>query len=55
MYFDEAIQNLDIKKLKWESNLYRLRVWKYRIIFEKHEDKLVILVINIWARGDIYK
>ena len=46
-YFDIAIKSLDIKKLKWYENRYRLRVWKYRILFEKYEDKLIILVIDI--------
>ena len=50
-----AITNLDIKKLKWYENRYRLRVGKYRILFEKYEDKLVILVVDVWSRGDIYK
>ena len=47
--------DLDIKKLQWYENRYRLRVGKYRILFEKYEDKLIILVIDIWSRGDIYK
>lgn len=49
------LDNLDIKKLKWYENRYRLRVWKYRILFEKYEDKLIILVIDIWSRWDVYK
>ena len=53
--FDIALKMLDIKKLKWYENRYRLRVWKYRILFEKYEDKLVILVIDIWSRWDVYK
>ena len=53
--FDVALKILDIKKLKWFSNRYRLRVWKYRILFEKYDDKLVILVIDIWSRWNIYK
>ena len=54
-YFDDVFDTLDIKKLKWYENRYRLRVGKYRILFEKYEDKLVILVIDVWSRGDIYK
>ena len=53
--FDIALKMLDIKKLKWYENRYRLRVWKYRILFEKYEDKLIILVIDIWSRWDVYK
>ncbi len=49
------LETLDIKKLKWYENRYRLRVWKYRILFEKYEDKLIILVIDIWSRWDVYK
>ena len=48
--FDIVIKTLDIKKLKWSKNRYRLRIWKYRVLFEKYEDKLIILVINIWSR-----
>ena len=49
------ITSLDLKKLKWNKNLRRLRVWKYRILFEKYDDKLIILVIDIGSRGDVYK
>ena len=35
--------------------IYRLRLWKYRILFEKSEDKLIILVIDVGSRWDIYK
>ena len=53
--FYTAVKELDIKKLKWNKNLRRLRVWKYRILFEKYDDKLIILVIDIGSRGDVYK
>ena len=46
---------LDIKKLQWEENLYRLRIGKYRVIFEKQDKKLIIFVIDIGSRWDIYK
>ena len=49
----EKVNN--IKKLKWFENRYRLRIWKYRVLFEKYENKLVILVIDIWSRWDVYK
>jgi len=45
----------DIKKLqgKKKLSLYRLRVGKYRIIFELGADEIVITKID--SRGDIYK
>jgi len=46
--------DLDIDKLKGESG-YRLRVGKYRIVYTRHEDQLIIEVIKIRSRGDVYK
>ena len=46
--------NLDIKKIKW-SNSYRLRIWKYRFIYEIIENKLIITFIDWDSRWDIYK
>ena len=46
--------NLDIDKLKGELG-YRLRVGQYRIIYTRHDDELIIEVVKIRPRGDIYK
>ncbi len=46
--------NLDVDKLKGESG-YRLRVGQYRIIYTRHKDRLIIEVVKIRPRGDIYK
>jgi len=45
----------DIKKMQSYSNKYRLRVGKYRIIFEWIENKIIIDVTDADSRGDIYK
>lgn len=45
----------DIKKLKGHSDLLRLRVGDYRIIYTVDNGEYVILVIDIGNRGDIYK
>lgn len=45
----------DIKKLKGYANLLRLRVGDYRIIYTVDNGKLIIFVIDIDNRGEIYK
>ena len=44
---------LDVKKMIWKDNLYRIRKWKIRIIFKKEGNKWVLLDINY--RDKIYK
>ena len=46
--------NLDVDKIKGKSG-YRLRVGQYRIIYTRHRDELIIEVVKIRSRGDIYK
>lgn len=47
-------KDLDLKRLISRVG-WRLRVGRYRVIFERRKDQLVILVIRIRARGDVYK
>lgn len=53
-----AIENLpdgeDIKRLKGHPDLLRLRVGDYRIIYTVDNGQLVIYVIDIGNRGQIY-
>jgi len=45
----------NIKTLKRKyKGLKRLRVGKYRVIFEERENELIILIIRIAHRGEIY-
>lgn len=44
----------DIKKLKGYSDLLRLRVGEYRIIYTIDNGECVILVIDAGNRGQIY-
>ncbi len=43
------------KKLRGEVNLYRIRVGDYRIVYEIEDDRLIILVLKIAHRKDIYQ
>ncbi len=45
----------DIKKLKGHDDLLRLRVGNYRIIYTVDNGKLIVYVIDIDNRGEIYK
>ena len=47
--------NSRCKKLTGYGNYYRLRVGKYRIVFELHQEKLIILLLAIAHRKDIYR
>jgi mRNA interferase RelE/StbE len=46
--------NLDVDKLRGESG-YRLRVGQYRVIYTLNKSQLIIEVVRIRPRGDIYK
>ena len=43
------------KKLVGFPDLYRLRVGDWRIIYTLKNDKLIVLVIRVAPRGDVYK
>lgn len=45
-------KELDCKKLQGFQTLYRVRIGKWRIIFEKQKKQGIILDIN--TRGDVY-
>ena len=51
---DPVDQTLNIDSLKGGEG-FRLRVGQYRIIYTRQEDHLIIEVIKIRPRGDIYK
>jgi len=46
---------LDIKKLHGRKNEWRLRVGNYRVIYEILRAEILIDIIKIEPRGDIYK
>jgi mRNA interferase RelE/StbE len=39
----------------FKEKIYRIRFGQFRLIYEVKEDELVILVLKIGSRGDVYK
>jgi mRNA interferase RelE/StbE len=44
-----------IKKLSGEEDLYRLRVGDYRILYQVQEKRLIVLVVGVGHRSEIYR
>jgi mRNA interferase RelE/StbE len=44
-----------MKKLAGEINLYRIRVGDYRIIYQIENKQLVVLIVAIGHRRDVYR
>lgn len=45
----------DMKKIRGDDNLYRIRSGNHRILYRIFEKKLCVLIIDIDHRKDIYK
>jgi mRNA interferase RelE/StbE len=43
------------RKLEGYHDLYRLRVGDWRIIYQVDKDQLLILVLEVGSRGEIYR
>lgn len=53
---NENVKKYDIKRYHCSNNYtYRLRIGNNRALFEVHQDKIVVIVLDIGSRGDIYK
>lgn len=46
---------LDIKKLKDAESLYRVRFGNYRMVYEVHSKVLLIVIIKIGHRREVYR
>ena len=51
----ESPPNPDTTKMKGNNPFHKVRVGDYRIVYEIQEDVLVILVVKIGHRKDIYR
>ncbi|MFB6979674.1 type II toxin-antitoxin system RelE family toxin [Streptomyces scopuliridis] len=52
---DPYREDADIKRLTGPSGLYRLRVGNYRIAYQIDDGELLILVVKIGDRRDVYR
>lgn len=51
---DPDDRSLDVDVLKG-GQAFRLRVGKYRVLYTRQDDVLIIEVVKVRARGDVYK
>ena len=51
---DEPYPN-GVKKFSGYENYFRIRVGDWRIIYAVEDERLIILVLEIGARGGVYK
>jgi mRNA interferase RelE/StbE len=51
----EELPNPETTKMKGDNPFHRIRVGDYRIVFEIQIEVLVILIVKIGHRKDIYK
>lgn len=46
---------LNIKKIKGEESLYRIRIGDYRLVYEVQTAVLLVIVIKIGHRREVYR
>ena len=44
-----------VVKLVGDDNLWRLRIGDYRVVYEIHDARLVVLVLRVAHRKDVYR
>ncbi|WP_404815435.1 type II toxin-antitoxin system RelE/ParE family toxin [Streptomyces thermolineatus] len=52
---DPYRQDADVRKLTGPSGLYRLRVGSYRVAYQVNDGELVVLVVKVGDRRDVYR
>lgn len=55
---DELGQNLpepNTTKMKGNNSFHKIRTGDYRIIYEIHDGRVVILIVKVGHRKDVYK
>jgi mRNA interferase RelE/StbE len=54
-FLAKSLPSPDITKMKGNNPFHKVRVGDYRIIYEVQEDVLLILIVKIGHRKDIYR
>lgn len=49
------LPDLNTTKMKGDNPFHRIRSGDYRIIYEIHNDRVVVLIVTIGHRKDVYK
>ena len=44
-----------VVKLAGGENLWRIRIGDYRVVYEVHDDRLIVLVLRVAHRKDVYR
>ena len=44
-----------VVKLAGADNLWRIRIGDYRVVYEIHDDRLIVLVLRVAHRKDVYR
>jgi mRNA interferase RelE/StbE len=44
-----------VVKLAGDDNLWRIRIGNYRVVYEIHDDRLIVLVLRVAHRKDVYR
>jgi mRNA interferase RelE/StbE len=44
-----------VVKLAGDDNLWRIRIGVYRVVYEIHDARLVVLVLQVAHRKDVYR
>ena len=44
-----------VKALTGEAGLWRIRIGDHRVVYELSDEKLLVLVVRIAHRGDVYR
>lgn len=51
----DNLPNPDLTKMKGNNDFHKVRSGNYRIIYTIEEDRLVILIVKIGHRKDVYR